>query len=219
MFININGLNIHYEKYGTGPALIMVHGNGEDISIFDKSILLLKNHFTVYAPDLPGHGRSDAVSDFHYNDLASYIYGFIRALNLENSMFYGFSDGGIIGLILASEHENIFSELIISGVNLNPRALKPMVRLGMIFEYLSSSDRKILMMLKEPHIKFQDITKITVPVYITAGQNDVIPLSHSKEISAHITNSDLTIFEGHSHGSYIINNDEIGKYIMNICSL
>lgn len=218
MFININGMNIHYEKYGQGPALLMVHGNGEDHSIFERSIELLKKHFTVYAPDLPGHGKSDSVSTYHYKDMADCVYGFIKKLNLENSIFYGFSDGGIIGLILASEHNNIFKKLIISGVNLNPRALKLTVRIGMIFDYLITSDRKILMMLKEPHITLQEIASISVPVHITAGQNDVIPLSHSERINDAIDGSELTIFNKHTHGSYIINSEEIGQYIINVCS-
>ena len=218
MFLKINDLTIHYEKNGSGPALLMVHGNGESISIFNKSISLLKKYFTVYAIDLPGHGKSESPSDFHYKDMSSYVYDFITMLGLENLTFYGFSDGAIIGLILASEHQHIFSRMIISGANLNPGALKKRVRIAMLLEYITSSDPRILMMLKEPYITVKDLKKIVIPVYITAGQNDVIPLSHSEEIKTAIRNSELRIFTGHTHGSYIINSDEIGQYIINVCS-
>ena len=63
MTININGLVIYYEKSGKGEPLILLHGNGEDHTIFENSILILEKQFTVYALDTRGHGQSDKVSE------------------------------------------------------------------------------------------------------------------------------------------------------------
>ena len=70
MWINVNGIKMYYEKHGSGRPLIMVHGNSEDHTIFYDSMVLLRNHFTVYTVDSRGHGFSERVEEFHYDDMA-----------------------------------------------------------------------------------------------------------------------------------------------------
>ena len=89
-------INLYYEKTGTGVPLIMLHGNGEDHTIFNKATAVLKKHFTVYAIDTRGHGKSSPVDELHYEDMANDVYEFICKLNLEKPIVYGFSDGGIL---------------------------------------------------------------------------------------------------------------------------
>ena len=50
---------LYYQVGGTGDALLMLHGNGESSDIFAKQFPFFKKHFTVYALDTRGHGRSD----------------------------------------------------------------------------------------------------------------------------------------------------------------
>ena len=56
MNLQTSKVNLYYEKYGEGQPLILLHGNGENHKIFEKSIAVLKEHFTVYALDSRGHG-------------------------------------------------------------------------------------------------------------------------------------------------------------------
>ena len=46
MVIGVNGIQLYYTKTGQGRPLIMVHGNGEDHTIFDEAVSVLKEHFT-----------------------------------------------------------------------------------------------------------------------------------------------------------------------------
>ena len=61
MKVSVNGVEIYYEQTGSGRPLIMVHGNGEDHTIFDKAANVLKDSFTCYLVDSRGHGQSSAV--------------------------------------------------------------------------------------------------------------------------------------------------------------
>lgn len=216
MFLEIKGKKIHYEKTGNGPALVMIHGNSESLGIFTESAMVLKEKFTVYAMDLPGHGESEKIKEFHYDELASYVYDFIQAVNLEKPVFYGFSDGGIIGLLLAQKYPDLFSRLILSGVNLNPNGLKSYIKLNMWTKYLLSFDNRIKMMLHEPNITSNDLAKIKIPVDITVAENDVIPMIHTKFIVDSLHQSSLTVFKHHTHGSYIVHKTDIAKYILNL---
>ena len=56
MVIGVNGIQLYYTKTGQGRPLIMVHGNGEDHTIFDEAVGVLKEHFTCYCIDSRGHG-------------------------------------------------------------------------------------------------------------------------------------------------------------------
>ena len=101
MKISVNGIALHYEKSGEGRPLILLHGNGETHAIFDKALPLLAARFTVYAIDSRGHGESEGADAYHYADMKEDVRCFIQELKLEKPVLYGFSDGGIIGLLLA----------------------------------------------------------------------------------------------------------------------
>ena len=73
MILKINEIELFYEKYGSGKPIILIHGNGEDHSIFDEIIPLLSNYFTVYAVDLRGHGKSSKINEYNYQDMADDI--------------------------------------------------------------------------------------------------------------------------------------------------
>ncbi len=54
----VNGIRMHYVTAGQGPALLLLHGTPKTHFYWYKLIPLLTPHFTVVAPDLPGHGFS-----------------------------------------------------------------------------------------------------------------------------------------------------------------
>lgn len=118
MYIQLNGQVIYYEKTGEGSPIILAHGNGETHKIFDILIPELSRKHTVYALDTRGHGESASPEQYHYSDMAEDIAAFVHALDLTKPAFYGFSDGGITGLICASRYPSLFSSLVVSGANL-----------------------------------------------------------------------------------------------------
>ena len=93
MIVHCNGIDIFYEVRGSGAPLLMLHGNGETHAIFDESASLLSRCFTVYTPDTRGHGASSAVSEYHYQDMASDAIALIQALGLVRPILYGFRTG------------------------------------------------------------------------------------------------------------------------------
>ncbi|MCA6486871.1 MAG: alpha/beta hydrolase, partial [Chitinophagaceae bacterium] len=53
------GSTLLYRKEGTGPFVLLLHGFGEDGSVFESIIEGLKQHASFLIPDLPGSGKSD----------------------------------------------------------------------------------------------------------------------------------------------------------------
>ena len=209
MYIQLNGQIIYYEKSGEGSPVILVHGNKETHKIFDVLIPELSKEHTVYALDSRGHGLSASVSTFHYTDMAEDIIAFVHALDLVKPAFYGFSDGGIIGLIAAYKRPFLFSSLIVSGANLTPRGLKLSTRLPIRLLYLKNKDPLTALMLKEPHIKKSDLGKITTPTLVLAGSKDIVKKRETKRIASSIPDAVLKILPGETHFSYVVHSPKL----------
>ena len=124
MNINVNDVNIFYEEYGKGQPIILLHGNSETHEIFDKLIEQLKENYKVYAIDSRCHGKSESTNEISYDLMSDDIISFIKVLKIEKPILYGFSDGGIIGILVAIKEPDILSKLIVSGANINPDGMK-----------------------------------------------------------------------------------------------
>ncbi|KAI4446793.1 2-succinyl-6-hydroxy-2,4-cyclohexadiene-1-carboxylate synthase [Eubacterium plexicaudatum ASF492] len=213
MYIHINRQILFYEKTGEGPPLLLLHGNGEDHTIFDALTPLLSQTYTVYAIDSRGHGASNPTEEYSYIDMAEDIAQLITSLEIHAPVLYGFSDGGIIGLLLALHHPGLISRLIISGANLNPRGMKLTFLHKVKQHYKKSGNPLERMMLEEPDIKPSALAQIRIPVLVLAGEYDIIKSAHTKLIAAKLPNAQLAIIPGEDHGSYIIHSDKLYPYI------
>ena len=197
----------------------MLHGNGEDISIFGKALPLLEKHFRVYRIDSRCHGESTDKAPLHYDLIADDIYGFIILNRLERPFVYGFSDGGIAALMLAYTHPETVGAIAVSGANTNPKALKFLYRFGYGKLARLYPDPKVRMMVSEPNITKEDLGRITVPALITAGERDMIKEEDTRLIASSIPNSELMILKGESHSSYIEDSDKIAHILIDFFKL
>ncbi|MCB6992509.1 alpha/beta hydrolase [bacterium 210820-DFI.6.37] len=203
MNIKVNGTELFYKKEGSGPPLILLHGNGEDHHIFDSAALELAGQWTVYRPDSRGHGRSQPVERFHYQEMAEDVIGFIEKLRLEKPILYGFSDGGILALLIASQRRELLRGIIISGANLQPKGMKRRWYFLFALLYVFNRDAKFYMMLTEPNITAEQLRQIKIPAYVTAGQKDVIKEKHTRFLAKQIPRSRVEILPGETHSSYV----------------
>ena len=212
MFIGVNGIQLFYKKTGQGRPLILVHGNGEDHTIFDEAVEVLKEHFTCYAVDSRGHGLSSPCRELHYTDMAQDMIAFMTELDLQNVAFYGFSDGGIIALLAAMECSRI-TNLAVSGANLTTKGTKMWFQLMLKAESLLKKDPLIELMKNEPDIAPAQLAQIRIPTLVTAGSKDLISESETRKIAESIPNARLMILKGESHGSYIVHSTKIAKIL------
>ena len=147
-------------------------------------------------------------------DMAEDIYQFIKALGLKEPLFYGHSDGGIIGLLLEIRHPGTLSMMAISGTNLSPEGIDP----DFIEEYTAINEKEfdplIELMLKEPHIDPKLLEGIQIPVLVTAGSKDLILPEETKRIAEHLPNAEMVIVDGADHGSYIVGSPVMGELLL-----
>lgn len=212
MIIEANGIEINAEVRGSGRPLFLLHGNGEDHTIFQEAADVLSAEYTCWMPDTRGHGMSRYEGELHYDDFADDLAAILEKYDIRDAAVFGFSDGGITALLAAMRTGRI-SDLIISGANLNPDGVKKSLKIMMQVISLFSRDPKVRLMLQEPHISDSELAGITCPVLVLAGSDDVIREEETRHIAAALPHSELRILEGEGHGSYIVHSDRIAKLI------
>ena len=213
--VTVNNITLYYAVAGEGKPIVMVHGNGEDHHLFDTEIRqLVDAGYKVYAPDSRGHGANEPLSEYHYSDMAEDMFGFIKTLGLDKPVLYGHSDGGILGLMLEISHPGTLGALAISGTNLSPEGLEPSFIEEFTAKNQEEPDPLVTLMLTEPHIDPDSLKNITIPVLVTAGENDLILRSETELIAKNLPNSTMVILEGQDHGSYIAGSEIMGEMLI-----
>lgn len=207
MFVDVGGVKLFCEKTGAGSPIILLHGSGEDHGIFDTVVPSLAEHFTVYAVDSRGHGRSTPAEHYDYRQMAGDIYNLIQVLHLEKPAVLGFSDGGILGLLLAIDHPDLLDRLVVCGANANPQGLSVAVRTAIKANWMLTRDGKQELMLTQPCISREELESIRVPVLVLAGERDMVRPAHTRAIAQAIPGARLLVLPGQSHASYVVHSD------------
>ena len=200
-------IELFYTKQGSGPPLLLLHGNGEDGTYFIHQMAEFSRDFTVYAIDTRGHGQSPrGRAPFTISQFAEDLLAFMDQQGLTKADILGFSDGGNIALTFALRHPDRVRRLILNGANLDPKGVKPLVQLPIVAGYhlaaLSKSPkakvhRELLgLMVNEPHIAPAELKKLSMSVLVMAGTQDMIRERHTRLIAASIPGARLALIPG-----------------------
>ena len=91
---------IHLNEFGSGPAVLMLHGGGpgaSGLSNYSRNIQALAQRFRVLVPDMPGYGQSSkGVADDPFGDIAGAMLGLLDALDIARAHVVGNSLGGAV---------------------------------------------------------------------------------------------------------------------------
>ena len=214
-YITVNGQRLLYAVRGPedGKPVVLLHGNGgSHKSLLTQAKQLARAGYRVYSPDSRGQGANPPLDEYHYADMAEDSYCFIKALGLERPAVYGWSDGGILALMLEVAHPGTSGLIAISGANLFPDC-------GPSFEefkqwILEQGTPLAMMMLDEPNIDPASLSAIKCPTLVTVGDEDLISIEHTHLISDNIPDSKLIVVPHATHSSFIKRNPRMGKMLI-----
>jgi pimeloyl-ACP methyl ester carboxylesterase len=113
-FVSTDHGRIHYLETGSGPAIILLHTNGNSAYEYEDMLKILAPKFRVIAWDQPGHGDSDPISR-HYSveDFSDALASFMDALGLKTASILGSSIGGAIATDFGARHGDKINTLFI----------------------------------------------------------------------------------------------------------
>jgi pimeloyl-ACP methyl ester carboxylesterase len=113
--VETNGIATFYEDAGQGPAVVLVHGHGADLRLWDLQIpSLLETGYRVIRYDVRGHGRSSAPpSGYTWQNYALDLRDLLDRLGVSKAHVAGLSMGGGISLQFALDFPERVSSLVL----------------------------------------------------------------------------------------------------------
>lgn len=114
--INYAGAKIHFSVKGDGNKipLVLLHGFLEDSTIWKPMLKVLQRDRQVICIDLPGHGKSDGISEVHSMDLmADVVWQVLEKLEIQGVSIAGHSMGGYVSLELLKNFPMILKSILL----------------------------------------------------------------------------------------------------------
>ncbi|MBI2272947.1 MAG: alpha/beta hydrolase [Bacteroidetes bacterium] len=221
-YYDIRGFKMYCEVYGEGEPLLIIHGNGGDISNFKENIPYFSQHYKTIIADSRVHGKStDNGDSLSYEMMADDYAALLSAMKVESANVIGWSDGGINGLLLAMRYPEKVKKLAITGANLQPdtNAVYPEVwdlikptyqrlQKKAIKTQTEKTEWKLMRLLVEqPNISLASLRTIQCPTLVIGGDHDVIKEEHTMLIYKNIPKAYLWILPNSGHSTPIIYKD------------
>ncbi len=229
-FYDINGFKMYTEVYGSGPPLLMIHGNNGNMSAFDKNIPYFAARYKVILADSRSQGRSlDPDHPLTFEMMADDYAALLDAMHVPSAYVIGWSDGGINALLLAIRHPEKVKRLASTGANLWPTAdaFQPGLWEDEKKEYDSGlhkiyptakekNDRKLFLLdWQEPHITLAQLHTIKAPSLIICGDHDVISVTHTVLIFQNIPHANLWVVPNSGHATLREHTDDFNAQVDN----
>lgn len=127
--MNIDGININYRDEGQGETIVLLHGWGSNIDLFDGIFKLLSPHYRVVALDMPGFGKSEEPkSVWGVDEYLNFVWKFIKELNIDRFTVLGHSFGGRVIIKMANREE--MSQVVDRIILVDSAGIKPKHSIG-----------------------------------------------------------------------------------------
>ncbi|MGZ3874742.1 MAG: alpha/beta fold hydrolase [Mucilaginibacter sp.] len=227
-YYNIRGFKMYCEIYGKGKPLLLIHGNGGNISAFKKNIPYFAGKYQVIAVDSRAQGKStDGKDSLSFEMMADDFAALLDTLHIAKSYVLGWSDGGINALLLAMRHPGKVIKFASTGANLWPDStgIIPAAWKEERAYYNSNknkprnttkekNDWKIFMLdWLQPNVPLAALKSIICPALIICGDHDLIPVEHTVQIFHAIPKARLWVVPNSGHGTLIEHTDEFNKTV------
>src|SRR5712672_1422693 len=113
-FRTIHGYKRAFRIAGSGPALLMIHGIGDNSTTWNTVQAKLAQRFTVIAPDLLGHGESDKPrADYSLAAFANGVRDLLAALDIDRVTVVGHSFGGGVAMQFAYQYPQLVERIVL----------------------------------------------------------------------------------------------------------
>jgi pimeloyl-ACP methyl ester carboxylesterase len=220
-YVEHDGARIWYATYGSGPPVILLHGGlGHSGNWGYQVPALVGIGYRAVVIDSRGHGRSTRdARPFVYELMASNVLAVMDALQLEQAAIVGWSDGAVIGLMLASQVPARVAGVFFFACNMDPSGAKQITEFTPILRRCisrHSQDYRRLsatpdqfdelsgavghMQATQPNYSARDLAQIGVPVAIVQSEHDeFIKREHAEYLAQSIPNADFIELLGVSH--------------------
>jgi pimeloyl-ACP methyl ester carboxylesterase len=117
---SVKGLKVNYQETGKGTQLVLLHGWGSNLQIFEDIQQYFQNDFCVISIDLPGFGKSDPPPEvWGVEEYTSFIEEFFESKNITRPILLGHSFGGRISILFSSRNP-VLKLILVDSAGIKP---------------------------------------------------------------------------------------------------
>src|SRR6478609_1364231 len=223
-YLESGGVTTWYDEQGVGEPLVLLHGGLFTNANWAEQMSDLSVQFRVIAPERRGHGHTpDIEGPLSYDAMAEDTIAFLTALGGAPAHVLGWSDGGIVGLLVAMARPDLIRKLVVIGTNYDVTGVVPEAMEGFASLQADGDDLAKLrtaydavspdgpehwpvvvakfkdMVTTQPTISVEQLGGITASTLVVVGDDDIITLEHTASLFRAIPNSELAVVPGTSH--------------------
>lgn len=238
-YVDIAGLNTWYDELGRGDPLVLLHGGLCTNETWGAQTPAFAERFRVFAPERRGHGHTgDVEGPLTYPDMTTDTIGFLDKVVGRSAHLVGWSDGGIVGLMVAIARPDLVRKLVVIGTNYDVAGVAPeaeemfahmapdsldMATFRSLYETHSPDGPEhwpvvfakfIEMVQREPHIPLEDLTRISAPTLVLVGDDDMVSFEHTAALFRVIPGSELAVVPGASHAVMMEKPELVNRLIL-----
>ncbi len=207
----VNGHRLYYEIHGHGSPVLLLHGGGNSVAgSWARQIVDFSPTHEVIAPEQVGNGHTpDIPGPATYGAMTEDTAALLQQLQLKHVDVVGWSDGGIIALMLAVRHPDLVRRVVATGANVDPSGLpgKDLADMRAAKPDPNPTAEKLRQLwLNRPapdELSFDLLKSIRAKVLIMAGDHDEITLEHTLRIYQAIPGAQLWILPNTGHGTFV----------------
>jgi pimeloyl-ACP methyl ester carboxylesterase len=206
------------DRGGNGEPLLLLHGGLSNSDELLDSVGAGLADFRVVAFDRRGHGyTADTDAPFHYADMATETIAVLDSVIGGPAHLVGWSDGGIVALLVALERPDLVNKIVVIGTNyhhdgmmaVEPDPQSPFMQaIGPAYiqrspdgaEHLEAVFAKSFALFNsEPALTTSDLANIRNPTLVVVGDDDLVTLSHTCSLYEALPHGQLAVVPGASH--------------------
>jgi len=201
-----------------GEPVLLMHGGLSSTEDWDFTVLpAIASDYHVYSYDRSAHGRTKIRDGyFHFDFQTDEAIAYIEDVIKGPTHLIGWSDGGIISLLIALKRPDLVKSIIAigpnynhdSGLSFNLSTVQVPDEDKALFAERSGQDPELLVDIvtkafqvwaTEPNMTLEQLSKIEVPVLILAGDDEPFGSAHTFEMYEAFPNGRLAVLPGASH--------------------
>jgi phosphatidylglycerol lysyltransferase len=211
-FIDLPDARLAYCEHGTGPHLLLLHGNSESKRIFNQYQLEDFNMFTTLALDSRGHGETQSNDDeLTIDKFSDDVIELCNLKGIKKAFVIGYSDGGNIALFLAKKAPLLFPRIVAISPNTlasgtTDGTLRLFRNLQKVMKFLKrigfntqKSIMRLNLMLTDIGLTDADLKSIHTSVKIIYAEKDLVKEEHILHIASLIPGAALDKIAGCTH--------------------
>jgi len=221
--VTVDGHPVWFEAHGSGAPLVLLHGGLATNATWEPQIRGLSARRRVVAPERTAHGHTpDRAGPLMYEQMAEETAQVLRALDLGPVDLLGWSDGGMVGFLLAVHEPGLVRTLATTGSGFSSAgyvrgSMEELTSLEhddedlAIFASLYSEVSpdgpehfpvvwgKVRSLWSEPFDWSAELERVSAPLLVIVGDDDYVTVGHADEMARRVPRGQLAVIPGASH--------------------